>query len=150
MHIVGEPLGHLETTSFDMFSFELLLVHSSSFLQVSSFRITCIAEVFIEISSKNRWGWIGFITQLSFSSKNLQFGMFVFSLQPKKTFMYMYYESHERNRPPLASSKSNSTLEAQGLKLLSCCQHDVINGVNILGASLGITGRYPDLTAFSN
>ena len=64
--------------------------------------------------------------------------------------MYMYYESCERDCPPLASSKSNSTLEAQGLKLLSSYQHDVINWVNIVGASLGITERNPDLIAFSN
>ena len=51
VHIVGKPLGCLETTSFGMFSFELLFVLSSLLLWASIFRITCIAEVFIGISS---------------------------------------------------------------------------------------------------
>ena len=38
----------------------------------------------------------------------------------------------------------------QGHKMLSSYQHDVINGVKICGASFGITGPYPDLTAFMN
>ena len=56
---------------------------------------------------------MGFFARLSFLSKNLQFGTFVFSLQLKRTFMYKYYKSRERDHPPLFSALAN-------IKAFSC------------------------------
>ena len=77
MHRVGEPLGHLETRSFGIF-------YSNCFSRIPHSR----GSPFLgsRVLQKYLLGLDGVYYSNEFSSKYLQFGMFVFSLQLKKNF----------------------------------------------------------------